>query len=186
MTERYGLSPRMIPLISLFEPRSAHMRIAYTQRLVWPCPCSATVSHQLAISKRKPEGGNARLVRMVFRSKSSGFTLIEVMLVVGVIGILAALAIPRYAAAKAAAGDATAKSDLRNAITALVRYSVTNGTYPATIAELEASGYSLSSRVSWDKYELKDGSVHMHVEHADSDNKWHAKYPEEGTEIEIR
>ncbi len=127
---------------------------------------------------------------MAFRSKSSGFTLIEVMLVVGVIGILAALAIPRYSAAQAAAGDAAAKSDLRNAITALVRYNVTNGTYPATIAELESSGFSLSSGVSWDRYDLKieNGSetVHMHVQHADSDNKWHANYPKEGTEIEIR
>lgn len=112
------------------------------------------------------------------------------MLVVGVIGILAALAIPRYGAAKAAAGDAAAKSDLRNAITALVRYHVTNGTFPATSAELESSGYSLSSRMTWTKYEveIKNGSetVHMHVQHADSNNAWHANYPEQGTEIEIR
>ncbi len=127
---------------------------------------------------------------MMFRSRSSGFTLIEVMLVVGVIGILAALAIPRYGAAKAAAGDAAAKSDLKNAIIALVRYQVTNGTFPATSAELEASGYRLSSGVTWDRYgvNIKNGSetVHMHVQHADSNNAWHANYPEEGTEFEIR
>ncbi len=127
---------------------------------------------------------------MVLRSRSSGFSLIEVMLVVGVIGILAALAIPRYSAAKAAAGDATAKADLRNAITALVQYQVTNGTFPATSAELEASGYRLSSRVTWDRYgvDIKNGSetVHMHLQHADWNNKWHANYPEDGTEFEIR
>ncbi len=127
---------------------------------------------------------------MVLRSRSSGFSLIEVMLVVGVIGILAALAIPRYSAAKAAAGDATAKADLRNAITALVGYHVTNGTFPATSAELEASGFSLSSRMTWDRYgvDIKNGSetVHMHVRHADSNNAWHANYPEDGTEFEIR
>ncbi len=115
-----------------------------------------------------------------------GFSLIELLIVVAVIAIMAAMATPRYAAAKAAAGDATAKSDLRNAITALVRYSVTNSTFPPTTAALESSGYSLSSRVTWDRYSVESESVHMHVQHVDSDNAWHANYPEEGAEVEIR
>ncbi len=99
----------------------------------------------------------------------------------------APIAIPRY---EAAAGDATAKSDLRNAMTAFGRYAVVNGTFPSTIAEFESSGYRLSSRMTFTKYELKveNGreTVHMHVQHADSDNAWHVNHPKEGTEIEIR
>ena len=91
---------------------------------------------------------------------------------------------------KIPAYDATAKSDLRNAMTSLEMYNIKNGTYPASESELLSSDFSLSSGVSFDRYSLDTNngiqSVHMHVQHVNSPNAWHAKYPEEGTEVEIR
>lgn len=60
---------------------------------------------------------------------SKGFTLIELMIVVAVIGILAAIAIPQFSAYRIKAYNAAAVSDLRNGITAEEAYYSANFHY---------------------------------------------------------
>jgi prepilin-type N-terminal cleavage/methylation domain-containing protein len=55
--------------------------------------------------------------------KSKGFTLIELMIVVVVIGILAAVAIPSYSRYVAKGQDKAAHSDARNLLTAITANS---------------------------------------------------------------
>lgn len=58
-----------------------------------------------------------------------GFTLIELLIVVVIIGILAAIAVPKFAATKERAYLGTMKSDLRNLATAQESYFYDNNTY---------------------------------------------------------
>src|SRR5215207_365439 len=61
-------------------------------------------------------------VNYMVRNAKKGFTLIELLIVVVIIGILAAIAIPKFANTKEKAYYAAMKSDLRNLVTAQEAY----------------------------------------------------------------
>ncbi len=62
--------------------------------------------------------------------KKEAFTLIELLIVVAIIGILAAIAVPNFLNAQTRAKLARVKSDLRSAEMALEAYRVDNNAYP--------------------------------------------------------
>ncbi len=79
-------------------------------------------------------------------AKQSGFTLIEIMVVVVILGILGALIVPNIISKPEEARVSAAKNDLRAIATALEFYLLDNSTYPSTEQGLEAlvsqpSGY---------------------------------------------
>ena len=72
--------------------------------------------------------------------KQKGFSLIELLIVVAIILIIAAIAIPNLIKSKMAANEASAVGSLRTINTAQLTYSSTYGTGFTTLATLGASG----------------------------------------------
>ena len=74
--------------------------------------------------------------------KAHGFTIVELLIVIVVIGILAAISIVAYNGVSNQANDSAVKSDLRNFASKIQQYHATTGVYPGELNGTSTAGPS--------------------------------------------
>src|SRR5437879_9004598 len=81
---------------------------------------------------------NLKETEYTMRNKQKGFSLIELLIVVAIILIIAAIAIPNLIRSRMAANEASAVATLRTLTTAFVTYSTTYGNgLPPTLTSMK-------------------------------------------------
>ncbi|MBM7622731.1 type IV pilin protein [Sporohalobacter salinus] len=88
--------------------------------------------------------------KMSFINDEDGFTLIELMIVIGILGVLIAIAVPKFSGMTDEAEDVAVQSDLRNIQTGMSMHFAENTTMTALsditdYVDFNLSAYSLDS-----------------------------------------
>lgn len=102
---------------------------------------------RVGAGRRKPDAGSRThtvshrpVSRLTFAASRScrGFTLIEILVVVVILGILAAIVVPKVMEHPGEARQVRARQDIQAIVTALNMYKLDNFSYPSTEQGLEA------------------------------------------------
>ena len=114
------------------------------------------------------------LLKLNKMKNQKGFTLIELMIVIAIIGILAAIAIPQFSAYRKRSYNAASQSDLRNATTAQEAYFVDNQIYATAIGSLVPATYGLytSQNVTIAVVSANASTYQMTSSHSSGDKTW--------------
>lgn len=80
-------------------------------------------------------------IRKMFKKKSKGFTLVELVVVIAILAILAAIAVPRVTGTLTKSKQAADDASIQAVESAAQLYYADHAEYPTTITQLTDGGY---------------------------------------------
>jgi type IV pilus assembly protein PilA len=129
------------------------------------------VSNCVVQTKKKFKKGGKKMF-MKFKKGQKGFTLIELMIVIAIIGILAAIAIPQFTAYRQRGFNAAMQSDLRNAATAQEAFFTDSQSYTTDTTLLAPRGFTPSANVTVTIGSADTASYSMSATHSSGITTW--------------
>lgn len=105
-----------------------------------------------------------------------GFTLIELMIVIAIIGILAAIAIPNFISYRRRSYNTAANADIKNLYTAAQAYYTDNPAGEPVLADLTAYGFRQTTDVTVDITAATQSNFAATTAHASGDVTYSIAY----------